>query len=70
MLLTSKKTVDSVLSAFEKARTDLLAIAAEQNTQATEKRAKAAQIAAEADAMQAEAERAERVAARAAALLA
>lgn len=63
-----KKTVDSVISAFNKARADLHELAEQLAEQASNKREKAAAMAHEADQHNAEAERARRIADRVAAL--
>lgn len=69
MAILRKKTVDEVISAFDKARTDLLALAESLKASATEKRAQANKIAVSAAADESEAERAKRVADRVSALV-
>lgn len=65
MALLSKKSVDSVLSAFDKARTDLVNLAADLSAQSKIKREKAEAILADAEADAAESARAHRIAERA-----
>ena len=70
MAILRSKTVDEVIAAFDKAKTDLLTLASELSAKAEDKRAKASRINAEADGHASEAERAKRVADRVSALVA